>query len=114
MKSYSHMDQAAQQKVDIHEGIEDTLRLFAFKLEQGVKVERKYNKDIPKIEAFGSELNQVWTNLIDNAIDAVEEETYDGSTGKIVIRTCQKNNSLLIEVEDNGLGIPAEVKNRIL
>ena len=114
MKSYSHMDRAAQQEVDIHEGIEDTLRLFAFKLKQGVKVERKYNKDLPKIEAFGSELNQVWTNLIDNAIDAVEEGTPNGESGKIVIRTCQKNNNLLVEVEDNGPGISTEMKNRIL
>lgn len=114
MKSYSHMDQAAQQKVDIHEGIEDTLRLFAFKLKHGVKVEREYNKNLPEITAFGSELNQIWTNLIDNAIDALEEGTPDGSPGQIIIRTCQKNNNLLVEIEDNGPGIPADVKNRIL
>ena len=114
MKSYSHMDQAAQQQIDIHDGIEDTLRLFAFKLKQGVTVERKYNKDLPKIKAFGSELNQVWTNLINNAIDALEEGAPDGSPEKIVIRTCQKNNNLLVEVEDNGPGIPTEIKNRIL
>ena len=114
MKSYSHMDQAAQQKIDIHDGIEDTLRLFAFKLKQGVTVERKYNKALPELTVFGSELNQVWTNLIDNAIDAIEEGTPDGSSGKIVIRTCQKNESLLVEIEDNGPGIPAAVRNRIL
>ena len=114
MKSYSHMDQAAQQKIDIHDGIEDTLRLFAFKLKHGVKVERKYNKDLPQLMAFGSELNQVWTNLIDNAIDALDEGTPDGSPGKIAIRTCQKNESLVVEIEDNGPGIPDAVKNRIL
>lgn len=114
MKSYSHMDQAAQQEVNIHDGIEDTLRLFAFKLKHGIEVERKYNKDLPEITAFGSELNQVWTNLIDNAIDAVGEGTEDGSPGKIVIRTCQKNNHLLVEIEDDGPGIPTEVKNRVL
>ncbi|MGC1309282.1 MAG: ATP-binding protein [Phormidesmis sp.] len=114
MKSYSYMDQSAQQEVNIHDGIEDTLRLFAFKLKHGVKVERKYSQDLPKIMAFGSELNQVWTNLIDNAIDAIADGTPDGSAPTITIRTCYKNNSLLVEVEDNGPGIPAEVKNRIL
>ena len=91
MKSYSYMDRAAQQQINIHDGIEDTLRLFAFKLKHGIKVERQYNRDLPKIDAFGSELNQVWTNLIDNAIDALEENTPSGSSPLITIRTCQKN-----------------------
>ncbi|MGB3768422.1 MAG: ATP-binding protein, partial [Phormidesmis sp.] len=79
-----------------------------------VTVERKYNKALPELTVFGSELNQVWTNLIDNAIDAIEEGTPDGSSGKIIIRTCQKSESLLVEIEDNGPGIPAAVRNRIL
>lgn len=112
MKSYSYMDQAAQQQVDIHNGIEDTLRLFAFKLKHGIKVERHYNKDLPKIMAFGSELNQVWTNLIDNAIDALNESS-SGDSPKIVIRTCEKNGLLRVEIEDNGPGIPDEIKNRL-
>ncbi|MGD1896321.1 MAG: sensor histidine kinase [Phormidesmis sp.] len=114
MKSYSYMDQAAQQQVDIHDGIENTLRLFAFKLKDGIKVERKYSKDIPEITAFGSELNQVWTNLIDNALDALEEGTPSGAPPQITIRTCQKAGNIIVEIEDNGPGIPAEVKNRIL
>ena len=114
MKSYSYMDQAAQQKVDIHDGIEDTLRLFAFKLKKGIKVQRKYNKDLPTIMAFGSELNQVWTNLIDNAIDALNEGIPSGKPPTIVIRTCKKDNALIVEIEDNGPGIPSEVKNRVL
>ncbi|MEO1389623.1 MAG: ATP-binding protein [Cyanobacteria bacterium J06634_6] len=114
MKSYSYMDQAAQQKVDIHDGIEDTLRLFAFKLKKGIKVQRKYNKDLPTIMAFGSELNQVWTNLIDNAIDALNEGIPSGEAPTIVIRTCKKDNALIVEIEDNGPGIPSEVKNRVL
>lgn len=113
MKSYSYMDRAAQQQVNIHNGIEDTLRLFAFKLKHGITVERKYSQNLPEIMAFGSELNQVWTNLIDNAIDALNEGT-SGEPPKITIRTCEKNNCLRVEIEDNGPGIPAEIKNRLI
>ncbi|ESA33990.1 histidine kinase [Leptolyngbya sp. Heron Island J] len=112
MKSYSYMDRAAQQQVNIHDGIEDTLRLFAFKLKHGITVERRYDQTLPKIMAFGSELNQVWTNLIDNAIDALDESSTTDAP-KIVIRTCAKNDSLRVEVEDNGPGIPEEIKNRL-
>ncbi len=114
MKSYSYMDRAAQQKINIHDGIEDTLRLFAFKLKHGIKVNRKYNQDLPQIMAFGSELNQVWTNLLDNAIDAMDEGTPSGEPPTIEIRTCEKNGRLLVEIEDNGPGIPPDVRNRIL
>ncbi|MEO0518705.1 MAG: HAMP domain-containing sensor histidine kinase, partial [Cyanobacteria bacterium P01_A01_bin.116] len=114
MKSYSYMDKGAQQQVDIHAGIEDTLRLFAFKLKKGIKVNRKYSADLPIITAYGSELNQVWTNLIDNAIDALEEGPHDGSDPTITIRTCSKNQDLIVEIEDNGPGIPTEVKKHIL
>ncbi len=114
MKAYSYMDQAAQQEVNIHDGLEDTLRLFAFKLKDGIKVERKYRQDLPKITAFGSELNQVWTNLIDNAIDALAEGTPSGEPPKIVIRTCQKDTAVVVEIEDNGPGIPPDLQHRIL
>ncbi|NJN30896.1 MAG: cyclic nucleotide-binding domain-containing protein [Synechococcales cyanobacterium RM1_1_8] len=114
MKSYSYMDRAAQQQINIHDGIEDTLRLFQFKLKHGVTVKRHYDQSLPKIMAFGSELNQVWTNLIDNAIDALAEGVPNGASPTIDIRTCHKNGQLRIEIEDNGPGIPAEVKSRIL
>ncbi|AFY70771.1 histidine kinase [Thalassoporum mexicanum PCC 7367] len=114
MKSYSYMDRAAQQQVNVHDGIEDTLRLFAFKLKYGIKVERCYDQALPEITAYGSELNQVWTNLIDNAIDAVNEKTANGDSPRIQIRTCQKGDRLRVELEDNGPGIPVELKNRIL
>ena len=112
MKSYSYMDRAAQQRVNIHDGIEDTLRLFAFKLKHGIVVKRYYDKSLPEIMAFGSELNQVWTNLIDNAIDALDE-SFSGESPEIIIRTCQKNGRLRVEIEDNGPGIPPEIKNRL-
>ncbi len=114
MKSYSYMDRAAQQKIDIHAGLEDTLRLFCFKLKHGTKVERHYDTDLPEILAFGSELNQVWTNLIDNAIDALETGTPSGDTPKISIRTRRHGDCLCIEIEDNGPGIPIELKARVL
>lgn len=114
MKSYSYMDRAAQQEVNIHDGIEDTLRLFAFKLKHGIKVERHYDPDLPKIMAFGSELNQVWTNLLDNAVDALAENPSPSAPPQITIRTCQKNGCIRVEVEDNGPGIPPEINTRIL
>lgn len=114
MKSYSYMDRAAQQRVNIHDGIEDTLRLFVFKLKHGIKVNRHYGQNLPEIMAYGSELNQVWTNLIDNATDALTEGTADGEVPQITIRTYQQGNHLHVEVEDNGPGIPPMVKNRIL
>ncbi|NEQ51113.1 MAG: cyclic nucleotide-binding domain-containing protein [Leptolyngbya sp. SIO3F4] len=112
MKSYSYMDRAAQQQINIHDGIEDTLRLFAFKLKHGITVERHYDQELPEIMAFGSELNQVWTNLIDNAIDALNE-CESGNSPKIIIRTCEKNDCLRVEVEDNGPGIPEKIRNRL-
>ncbi|MDY7013387.1 MAG: ATP-binding protein, partial [Cyanobacteriota bacterium] len=85
-----------------------------FKLKHGIKVERHYDTTLPKILVFGSELNQVWTNLIDNAIDALGEGTPSGAPPQIAIRSCQRGNYLRVEVEDNGPGIPSELKNRIL
>ncbi|MGF1525151.1 MAG: sensor histidine kinase [Leptolyngbyaceae cyanobacterium] len=119
MKSYSYMDQGAQQQVDVHSGLEDTLRLLAFKLKNGIAIERHYAPNLPEVMAFGSELNEVWTNLIDNAIDALEAGTPDGAPPKITIRTdCfrtdQRNNYIRIQIEDNGPGIPLEIQNRIL
>ncbi len=107
MKSYSHLDRGAQQFVDVHEGIEDTLKLFSYKLKHGIKVCRKYDHSVPKICAYGSELNQVWTNLIDNAIDAM------GEKGKLEISTYEDGNYVHVEVIDSGVGIPSEIQRRI-
>jgi signal transduction histidine kinase len=107
MKSYSYMDQGAQQMVDIHTGLEDTLRLFAFKLKQGITVERDYDATLPKLMAHGSELNQVWTNLIDNAIDAI------GDKGTLTLRTCHFQGDARVEIIDTGPGIPPEIQSRI-
>ncbi len=107
MKSYSYLDQGAQQIIDVHEGLEDTLRLFAYKLKQGIEVRRVYQRDLPKITAYGSELNQVWTNLIDNAIDAVAE------TGTIEIVTTWSGERIKVQITDSGSGIPAQIQSRI-
>lgn len=107
MKSYSYLDQGVQQLVDIHEGLEDTLRLFSFKLKQGIKICRNYDRNLPQILAYGSELNQVWTNLIDNTIDAIADK------GTIEIATACVGDRLQVQITDSGSGIPDEVRSRI-
>jgi len=106
LKTYSYLDQAPVQAVDVREGLEDTLLILRSKLE-GISVRREYAPDLPRIQGYGSELNQVWTNLIDNAAYAV-----DGK-GEIVLRTRREGDSVIVEVQDNGPGIPAEIKDRI-
>lgn len=107
MKSYSYLDRGTRQKVDVHQGIEDTLKLFAHKLKQGIEVKRNYDKQLPQIFAYGSELNQVWTNLIDNAIDAMNDK------GQLEISTQHKSNSIRVDIIDSGSGIDPEVRSRI-
>jgi signal transduction histidine kinase len=107
IKEYSYMDQAKLQEVDITKSLETTLTIMHHKLKRGITVTREFAPDLPKIMAYGSELNQVWTNLIDNAADAM------GETGKLRIRTARENDFVLVEISDNGPGIPAEVKSRI-
>ncbi|HEY9748724.1 MAG TPA: ATP-binding protein [Allocoleopsis sp.] len=91
----------------MHQGLEDTLRLFGHKLKQGIQVQRHYDKQLPKVIAYGSELNQVWTNLIDNAIDAMN------GTGVLEITTQLKDRSIRIDINDSGKGIPPEIQSRI-
>jgi signal transduction histidine kinase len=89
--------------VDIHEGLESTLTMLGHKL-KNVTLIRAFDRSIPRIMAYGSELNQVWTNLIDNAIHAVN------GAGKICIGTCLEDNQLVVEIVDNGSGIPPDVQ----
>lgn len=107
IKEYSYMDQAPLQEVDVHDGLENTLIILSHKLKDGVKVTREYDRSLPRISAYGSELNQVWTNLIDNAIDAI------GGQGQIWIRTWREQEQVLVEIADNGTGIPKELQERI-
>jgi signal transduction histidine kinase len=107
MKSYTYLDQSPLLEVDVHEGLENTLVIMEHKLKQGVTIKREYAQDLPKIEAYASELNQVWTNIIDNAIDAMQGE------GEITLRTYEENNQVVVEIVDNGPGIPKEIQSRI-
>jgi signal transduction histidine kinase len=107
IKEYSFMDQAPEQEVDIHQGLESTLTMMNHVLKHGIEVVRDYDKSLPPICARGSELNQVWTNLIDNALDAIDEK------GELKVRTAREPLSALVEIIDNGPGIPPEVQPRI-
>ena len=103
MRSYAYLDQAPVQEVDITEGLENTLVLLGSKLKTGVTVRRDYAEHLPRIQAHGRELNQVWTNLIENAIDAID------ACGTITIRTSARDGCVVAEIEDDGPGMPPEV-----
>ncbi len=98
IKEYTYMDQAPEQEIDVHRGIESTLTMLKFRLKRGVEVKREFDPNLPRIFARGSELNQVWTNLIDNAIDAM------GGKGELIIRTSRELDFVLVEIIDNGPG----------
>jgi signal transduction histidine kinase len=110
VKSYSYMDQAPLQDVDIHDGIESTLTMLQHKLKKAdITIVREYESGLPHVNAIGNELNQVWTNLIDNAIDSI------GSHGTILIRTKNERKShILVEIVDSGSqGIKKEIQPRV-
>ena len=108
IKEYTYMDQASMQEVDIHEGLENTLLILKYKLrKKNIGVTREYAEDLPHIKAYGSELNQVWTNLIVNAVDAMA----DG--GALKVRTRREPGDVMIEIRDNGSGISEAAKARI-
>ena len=107
LKSYSYLDQAPIQAVDLKAGIEDTLLILGSKLRGGVSVQRDYAEDLPMIQGYGSELNQVWTNILDNAIDAMNNK------GTIKIRTRREGDWAVVEIEDTGPGIPSENLSKI-
>jgi signal transduction histidine kinase len=107
MKSYTYLDQAPLLEVDVHEGLENTLVIMEHKLKQGVTIKREYSPDLPRIEAYASELNQVWTNIIDNAVDAMNGK------GEITLRTYEEENNVIVEIMDNGPGISEDIQSRI-
>jgi signal transduction histidine kinase len=107
VKTYSYLDQAPIQDVDVVEGLENTLVLLRPRITAGVSITRDYADDVPRIEAYGSELNQVWTNLIDNAIDAIAGQ------GELTLRAFTAESVVTVEVIDDGPGIPAEIQPRI-
>ncbi|MCP4383665.1 MAG: PAS domain-containing protein [Hyphomicrobiales bacterium] len=107
LKGYSYLGQAPIQEVDLRDGLENTLIILRNKLKYGITVHRDYAPDLPAIPAYGSELNQVWTNLIDNAASAMEEK------GNIRIRTRREETFAVVEIEDDGPGIPPEIQSRV-
>jgi signal transduction histidine kinase len=108
VKEYSYMDQAPLQEVDLHKGLDNTLLILKHKLKKKkIEVVRDYAPDLPRVTAFGSELNQVWTNLIDNAADALAEG------GTLRVRTKREPLDVLVEIRDDGAGVPEDVKARI-
>lgn len=107
IKEYSYLDQAPLQEIDIHDGLENTLTILRNKWKQGITIHRNYARDLPKIEAYASELNQVWTNIIDNAIDAMKGQ------GELTLCTYPEPDNLCVEICDNGPGIPPEIQPRL-
>ena len=103
LKDYTYLDRAPVQTLDIHEGLDSTLIILRSKLRRGITVHREYDAELPQIQALGSELNQVWTNILDNAIGAVN------GGGEITLRTRHDDEWVIVEIEDNGSGIPEEV-----
>ena len=107
LKSYAYLDQAPIQAVDIHEGLDNTLVMLRSKLKQGVSVHRHYGPNIPRIEAYGSELNQVWTNIVDNAIAAMNGQ------GELALHTFVDGSWVVVEICDNGPGIPPAIQSKV-
>ncbi|HEU4487828.1 MAG TPA: ATP-binding protein, partial [Actinomycetota bacterium] len=106
VRSYSQMDRASMQQMDITDGLESTLVMLAHKLGDGVTVVRDYSDDVPSIEGYPGELNQVWTNLIDNALDAME------GAGTLRVATRLDGEEVIVEIGDTGAGLPPEVAER--
>jgi signal transduction histidine kinase len=106
-KQYSQLDRAPYQVVDVHELLDSTLLMLSGKMPPGIHVVKDYDQSVPRIPAYAGELNQVWTNLIDNAVSAM------GETGVLTVRTGLDRDKVFIEFGDTGSGVPPEIKNRI-
>ena len=108
VKAYAYMDRGGVVQADIHEGLETTLTVLAHKLKHTqIEIKRDYNRALPPVTIYGSELNQVWTNLLDNAIDAV------GESGTITVSTKRDGDCILVEIADTGPGIPPEARAHV-
>jgi signal transduction histidine kinase len=105
VRSYSQLDRASMQQTDVAEGLDSTLVMLAHKMHGGVSVVREYDDDVPNIEARAGELNQVWTNLIDNAVDAM------AGSGTLRVSTRLDDGSVVVEIADTGPGMPQQVKD---
>ena len=106
-KQYSQLDRAPYQEIDVHDLLDSTLLMLAGKIGKGIKVVKDYDRTLPKIPAYAAELNQVWTNLIDNAVSAM------GGHGTLTVRTAMDRDKLLVEFGDTGPGVPKDIQPRI-
>ena len=106
-KQYSHLDRAAHQWIDVHVGLDSTLVMLTHKVGEGVRVVKEYDRSLPQVPAHPAELNQVWTNLIDNAVQAMK------GSGTLTIRTYSEDDRLVVSVGDTGPGMPPEIRKRI-
>jgi signal transduction histidine kinase len=108
IKAYAYMDRGGVVEADVHEGLETTLKVLGYKLKhKEIEIRRDYDRTLPPLTIYGSELNQVWTNLLDNAIDAV------GERGTITIRTRRDGECILVDIADTGPGIPPDIRSRV-
>jgi signal transduction histidine kinase len=106
-KQYSQLDRTPHQPTDLHAGLDATLVVLSAKTGPGIRVVKEYDRGLPPVPAYAAELNQVWTNLIDNALDAM------GGSGTLTLRTAVEGDSAVVEVADTGPGIPEEVRRRV-
>jgi signal transduction histidine kinase len=106
VRSYSQLDRASMQPLEVTDGLDSTLAMLGHKLGGGVTVLREYGADVPRIEASAGELNQVWTNLIDNALDAMD------GTGTLRVATRADADGVVVEIGDTGPGMPPQVADR--
>jgi len=107
MRDYSYLDRGSVQSVDVRESLEATLVILRHRLKHGIRVVRDFPHEVPRIEAYGTELNGVWTNLLVNAIDALN------GSGEIVVRVRERGGEVVVQIQDDGPGIPPEVASRI-
>lgn len=110
LKSYAYLDQAPIQAIDVAAGLDDTLAVLEA-ITDGIQIRREYASDLPQIDAYGSELNQVWTHLIHNSVDAIRES--GRADGELILRAFSAEKCVVVEVEDNGTGIDAAIQERI-
>ena len=109
-KQYSQLDRAPYQVADVHELLDSTLLMLSGKIGQQIKVVKDYDRTLPRIPAYPAELNQVWTNLIDNAVQAINSV---GGDGTLTVRTALEHDRLLVEFRDTGPGVPPDIRGRI-
>ncbi|MFC9389809.1 histidine kinase [Streptomyces venezuelae] len=109
-KQYAQLDRAPHRDVDVHELLDSTLLMLSGKIGSGVRVVKEYDRSLPDVPAYPAELNQVWTNLIDNAVSAMGSA---GGEGVLTVRTAREGDRLLVEFRDTGPGVPDEIRGRI-